>query len=112
VKSLRADKVIDYTKEDFTKTSQTYDIIIFDAVGKSSFSRCKGSLTQKEIYLTAVPTLVILLRQFFFKYYGLQRSAARMPMQKDFGDADKMKLIAVLKVRCRHEMCCCSPGHP
>ncbi|HEX9974464.1 MAG TPA: NAD(P)-dependent alcohol dehydrogenase, partial [bacterium] len=44
VKSLGADKVIDYTKEDFTKTGQTYDII-FDAVGKSSFSRCKGSLT-------------------------------------------------------------------
>ena len=52
VKSLGADKVIDYTKEDFTKSGQTYDII-FDAVIKSSFSRCKGSLTQKGVYLTA-----------------------------------------------------------
>jgi len=50
VKSLGADKVIDYTKEDFTKTGQTYDII-FDAVGKSSFSRCKSSLKQKGFYL-------------------------------------------------------------
>ncbi len=59
VKSLGADKVIDYTKTDFTKTGQTYDII-FDAVGKSSFSQCKDSLTQNGIYLTTVPTLGII----------------------------------------------------
>ena len=53
VKSLGADKVIDYTKEDFTKSGQTYDII-FDTVGKTSFSRCKSSLKQKGRYLAAV----------------------------------------------------------
>jgi NADPH:quinone reductase-like Zn-dependent oxidoreductase len=51
VKSLGADEVIDYTKEDFTKSGQTYDII-FDTVGKTSFSRCKSSLKQRGIYLT------------------------------------------------------------
>jgi NADPH:quinone reductase-like Zn-dependent oxidoreductase len=51
VKSLGADKVIDYTKEDFTKSSETYDII-FDTVRKTSFSRCKGSLKQRGVYLT------------------------------------------------------------
>jgi 2-desacetyl-2-hydroxyethyl bacteriochlorophyllide A dehydrogenase len=51
VKSLGADKVIDYTKEDFTKSGQTYDII-FDAVSKTSFSRCKSSLKQGGIFLT------------------------------------------------------------
>jgi NADPH:quinone reductase-like Zn-dependent oxidoreductase len=61
VKSLGADKVIDYTKEDFTKSGQTYDII-FDAVGKSSFSHCKSSLKQRGIYLTAVPTLQELVQ--------------------------------------------------
>jgi len=61
VKSLGADKVIDYTREDFTRDGQTYDII-FDTVGKSSFSRCKSSLTQRGIYLTTVPTLAILLQ--------------------------------------------------
>ncbi|MGB4842867.1 MAG: NAD(P)-dependent alcohol dehydrogenase [Ferruginibacter sp.] len=52
VKSIGADKVIDYKKEDFTKTGNTYDII-FDVVGNISFSRCKKSLTQKGIFLEA-----------------------------------------------------------
>jgi NADPH:quinone reductase-like Zn-dependent oxidoreductase len=51
VKSLGADKVIDYTKEDFTKSGETYDVI-FDAVGKTSPSRCKNSLTQKGLHLS------------------------------------------------------------
>ncbi len=51
VKSLGADKVIDYTKEDFTKSLTAYDII-FDAVNKTSFLRCEKSLMPKGIYLT------------------------------------------------------------
>jgi NADPH:quinone reductase-like Zn-dependent oxidoreductase len=51
VKSLGADKVIDYTKEDFTKSGETYDII-FDVVGgKISFSRCRNSLKQNGFFL-------------------------------------------------------------
>ena len=50
VKSLGADKVIDYTKEDFTKNSQTYDII-YDTVGKTTFAGCKNSLTENGLYL-------------------------------------------------------------
>jgi NADPH:quinone reductase-like Zn-dependent oxidoreductase len=50
VKSLGADKVIDYTKEDFTKSGETYDVI-FDTVGKSSFSGSIISLKQKGVYL-------------------------------------------------------------
>jgi NADPH:quinone reductase-like Zn-dependent oxidoreductase len=61
VKSLGADQVIDYTKQDFTQSSETYDII-FDTVGKSSFSRCKGSLKKPGIYLTTVIGFGILFR--------------------------------------------------
>jgi NADPH:quinone reductase-like Zn-dependent oxidoreductase len=52
-KSLGADLVIDYTKEDFTKYGQTYDII-FDTTGKSPFSACVKSLKENGIYLRAV----------------------------------------------------------
>ncbi len=51
VKSLGADKVIDYTKDDFTKNGQTYDVI-FDAVGKSSFSSCKSLMKRGGIYFS------------------------------------------------------------
>jgi NADPH:quinone reductase and related Zn-dependent oxidoreductases len=50
VRSLGADRVIDYTQEDFTKHGQTYDVI-FDAVGKHSFSRCRGSLKPGGAYV-------------------------------------------------------------
>ncbi|MHA1236380.1 MAG: NAD(P)-dependent alcohol dehydrogenase [Candidatus Hodarchaeales archaeon] len=51
VKNLGADFVIDYRKDDFTKNGQQYDCI-FDAVGKSTYSNCKNSLSKKGIYVT------------------------------------------------------------
>jgi NADPH:quinone reductase-like Zn-dependent oxidoreductase len=50
VRSIGADRVIDYTREDFTKNGQTYDVI-FDAVGKHSFKQCKESLHPGGSYL-------------------------------------------------------------
>jgi len=63
VRSLGADRVIDYTKEDFTKNGETYDVI-FEAVGKSSFSGCIRSLKKEGIYLTttAPPALGVRMR--------------------------------------------------
>jgi NADPH:quinone reductase-like Zn-dependent oxidoreductase len=61
VKSLGADRVIDYTQEDFTENGQTYDIV-FDTVGKRSFSECKGSLTEAGIYLATVPTPAMMFQ--------------------------------------------------
>ncbi len=49
VKSIGADKVIDYTKEDFTKSSEVYDIV-FDAVYKISKSQCKNILKENGIF--------------------------------------------------------------
>jgi NADPH:quinone reductase-like Zn-dependent oxidoreductase len=51
VKALGADKVVDYLKEDFTKTSDTFDFV-FDAVGKSTFAKCKPILKPKGIYIS------------------------------------------------------------
>jgi len=51
VQSIGADNVIDYTSEDFTKSGETYDVI-FDAVGKTSQSKCKPALKQNGTFLT------------------------------------------------------------
>jgi NADPH:quinone reductase-like Zn-dependent oxidoreductase len=61
VQSLGADQVIDYTQEDFTQNGKTYDII-FDTIGKCSFSVCKGALTADGTYLTTVPTPAMMLQ--------------------------------------------------
>jgi 2-desacetyl-2-hydroxyethyl bacteriochlorophyllide A dehydrogenase len=61
LRAIGADHVIDYTQEDFTKSGQAYDVI-FDVVGKSSFSRCLGSLKQHGRYLLANPGLFQMVR--------------------------------------------------
>ncbi len=61
VSSLGADRVIDYTQEDFTLGDESYDVI-FDTVGKSSFFRCRAALRPQGIYLTTVPSLTIMLQ--------------------------------------------------
>jgi NADPH:quinone reductase-like Zn-dependent oxidoreductase len=69
VRSIGADHVIDYTATDFTSTNRTYDVI-FDAVGKSSFRRCKSLLKPKGIFMTTEPGPGILLRQLWTSVTG------------------------------------------
>jgi NADPH:quinone reductase-like Zn-dependent oxidoreductase len=81
VKSLGADKVIDYTKEDFTKSGQTYDIIL-DSVSKSSFLRSQSSLKQRGIYLAAFPTLAILLQMLGTSMIGSKKAIFQTATEK------------------------------
>jgi NADPH:quinone reductase-like Zn-dependent oxidoreductase len=69
VRSLGADRVIDYTQEDFTRNGETYDII-FDAVGKHSFQRCKNSLTPRGAYLATDGFRNLLLSQWTARRKG------------------------------------------
>jgi NADPH:quinone reductase-like Zn-dependent oxidoreductase len=61
LRSLGADQVIDYTKEDFTKRGETYDVI-FDVIGKAPYSRSIRSLKQNGRYLLANPRLAAMIR--------------------------------------------------
>jgi NADPH:quinone reductase-like Zn-dependent oxidoreductase len=63
MRDLGADRVIDYTREDFTKTGQTYDVI-FDAVGKHSFRRARGSLRPGGLYLATDHLFNLVLVQW------------------------------------------------
>ncbi|MDP4503163.1 NAD(P)-dependent alcohol dehydrogenase [Nonomuraea turcica] len=73
VKSLGADEVVDYTKEDFTRAGRTYDVV-FDAAGKSSFSRSRRVLNSGGVYLSTVPSPGILLQSFWTRKFGDKRA--------------------------------------
>ena len=61
VKSLGADTVIDYTRDDFTKNGKTYDLI-FDVVGATTFDRCKHSLKPNGVFLQNIMELTDVVR--------------------------------------------------
>jgi NADPH:quinone reductase-like Zn-dependent oxidoreductase len=61
LRSIGADQVIDYTKEDIMKSGETYDII-FDVIGKASYSRSIKSLKKKGRYIIANPRLSQMIR--------------------------------------------------
>lgn len=100
VKSLGADTVIDYTVEDFTKSDQTYDIV-FDAIGKSSFSRCKDLLTKQGVYVLSLPTLVFTLQSLWTGMVGGKKAVAGIPKStaenvvflKDLMEAGELKPV-------------------
>ena len=100
VQSLGADRVMDYTREDFTKTGQTYDII-FDAVGKRTFSQCKSSLNQKGIYINTIFTVPLLLQMLWTSIIGSKKAIFSLPpcttkeldILKDIIEAGKMKTV-------------------
>ncbi len=81
VKALGADKVIDYTKADFTKNGETYDVI-FDILGRSSFASCKNSLTQNGHYLLASFKMPQLFQMLWTSRIGSKKVICALSMEK------------------------------
>lgn len=103
VKALGAEKVIDYTKEDFTQSGQRYDII-FDTTGKATFGRCKGILTEKGIFMSSVLSLPLLLHMMWTSKIGSQKArfsaTGLLPVPQLRKDLEEMKgLIETGKIR-------------
>ncbi|TFG62675.1 MAG: NAD(P)-dependent alcohol dehydrogenase [Spirochaetales bacterium] len=73
VKSLGAGKVIDYTKEDFTRSGETYDIILDTVVGRTSFSACRNSLKKNGLYLAVAGGLKELIQMPWTSVFGSRK---------------------------------------
>jgi len=80
VKSLGADRAIDYTKEDFTRNGETYDIIL-DTVGKTTFARCKGSLKPQGLYLASAGGVREMLQSVWTALRGDKKVIFGMPTE-------------------------------
>jgi 2-desacetyl-2-hydroxyethyl bacteriochlorophyllide A dehydrogenase len=80
VRGLGADRVIDYTQEDFTQKAEKYDII-FDAVSKRSFSECQKSLKPQGVYITLLPSLDIFFNGFL-TFFSPGKKAKFLPFMR------------------------------
>ncbi len=100
VKSLGADRVIDYKQQDFTKDTAKYDII-FDVVGNSSLTECKNVLQPKAIYITTQPYPENYLKSFLtwltpgqkYKVVLLKSRGSDLAYLKEQVEAGKIRAI-------------------
>jgi len=100
VKSLGADKVIDYTQEDFTQSGESYDLI-FDVLGKGSFARAKSALKTNGRYLYASFKMKQLFQMLWTSMTGSQKvicamapgSVEDLMSVKELIEAGKIKVI-------------------
>jgi NADPH:quinone reductase-like Zn-dependent oxidoreductase len=73
VRKLGAESVIDYTRADFTRAGQRYDVI-FDVAGTSSFLRCRRVLEPGGVYLTTAPSPAIFVQMPWTARFGSRRA--------------------------------------
>jgi NADPH:quinone reductase-like Zn-dependent oxidoreductase len=96
VRELGADEAIDYKKEDFTSRGEKYDMV-FDAVARSTFSKCRRILTPSGTYVSTLPTAGLILRSMVLQpvlaLAGVKRQA-RMIVAKPRGE--DLSLLAEL----------------
>jgi len=98
VKSLGADRVIDYTREDFAKSGQRYDII-FDTVGKTSFSKCKNALNPQGRYLAGAPGLPEFGQMLWTSIKGGKKVLAGMSSERQEDLAFIKELVEAGKIK-------------
>ena len=91
VRSLGADKVIDYTRDDFTRNGNTYDLI-FDVVGSTTFHRCRNSLKPNGVFLQNIMELTTLLRILWTSSAGAKKLKGGVAMEHP----ERMNFIAEL----------------
>ena len=98
VKSLGADHVIDYTKKDFTKVNETYDVV-FDTVGKSSYSKSKNILSEKGLYLSPVLKFSLLLQMMRTSVSGKKKAKFAATGLRSDGELQNLfvELIGIFK---------------
>jgi NADPH:quinone reductase-like Zn-dependent oxidoreductase len=100
VKALGADEVIDYTKEDFTRNDETYELI-YDILGKSSYSRCKGSLSENGVYLLASFKVIDILQMLWTSLVGNKKvicafaseSAESLVAARELAEVGELKAV-------------------
>lgn len=99
VTSLGACEVIDYTREDFTESDRAWDIV-FDTVGKSSFSRCKRVLARNGRYLITVgPLLGLYLRDAWSRFFGRKKLVFGMSVEKKDALHEVLQLVEAGRLR-------------
>jgi NADPH:quinone reductase-like Zn-dependent oxidoreductase len=100
VKSLGADRAIDYTKEDVTKNADTYDLI-FDVVGATTFHRCQRSLAPHGVFLQNIMGVTDMVRIAWTSITGGKKvkggvameSLGRMNFIAELAAAGKLKPV-------------------
>jgi len=98
VKTLGADNVIDYKKEDFTKMGDTYDFV-FDILGKSSFSKCKPSLSQNGRYILTSFKGKHLFQMIWTKLFGKKKVICAISGESKEDLIDYKKLVEEGKIK-------------
>lgn len=92
VRALGAQAVLDYTREDFTRGGEKYDVIL-DVLGRSSFARCKGALTPEGRYLRASFKLRELLQMLWTRLTGGKRVVCALSLETT-EDLQRIKELA------------------
>jgi NADPH:quinone reductase-like Zn-dependent oxidoreductase len=100
VRSLGAGRVIDYTRQDYTRETERYDLI-FDAVSKSSFARSKRALAPKGIYVATLPSPSAILNRYLTGFFTRRQArivivkpnAKDMAWLKDEIEAGRLRVV-------------------